>query len=46
MNNTIFEGNGESMNFNNSKVRKVISTIIVIVLVLAMVAPMVINLFF
>ncbi len=34
------------MNFNSSKVKKTISTIIVIILVLAMVAPMIINLVF
>ncbi len=34
------------MNFNSNKVKKTISTIIVIILVLAMVAPMVINVFF
>ncbi len=34
------------MNFNSNKVKKTISTIIVIILVLAMVAPMIINLVF
>jgi hypothetical protein len=37
---------GKTMNFNSNKVKKTISTIIVIILVLAMVAPMIINLVF